>query len=41
MNEDKLISIILPVYNGADYLSMSIDSILYRTYKNLRTYYCK
>ena len=34
MNEDKLISIILPVYNGADYLSMSIDSILYQTYKN-------
>lgn len=32
---DTLVSIILPVYNGADYLSQSIESCLKQTYSNL------
>ncbi len=32
---DKLISVIVPVYNVEDYLVRSVDSILNQTYKNL------
>lgn len=31
---DKLISIVLPVYNGAEFLNQSIDSIISQTYTN-------
>ena len=31
---DKLISVILPVYNGEAYLQESIESIINQTYKN-------
>ena len=31
---DKLISIVLPVYNGAEFLNQSIDSIIRQTYTN-------
>lgn len=32
---DKLISVILPVYNGEKFLAESIDSVINQTYKNL------
>lgn len=33
--EDKLISVIVPVYNIEKYLRRSINSIINQTYKNL------
>jgi glycosyltransferase involved in cell wall biosynthesis len=35
MNDNPLISIILPVYNGENYISKSIESCLNQTYKNI------
>ena len=32
--EEKMVSIVLPVYNGAQYLKKSIDSVLAQTYTN-------
>ena len=34
MTEEKLISIVLPVYNGAAYMADSVESILNQTYQN-------
>ncbi len=34
INQDALISVVMSVYNGEDYLSESIESILNQTYKN-------
>lgn len=34
MTQDKRVSIVLPVYNGASYVSDSINSIIDQTYKN-------
>lgn len=33
-NSEKLVSIVLPIYNGEKYMNLSIDSILSQTYKN-------
>ncbi|MGN0503612.1 MAG: glycosyltransferase family 2 protein [Ruminococcus sp.] len=33
-NSEKLVSIVLPIYNGEKYMRLSIDSILSQTYKN-------
>ena len=33
--ENILVSIVIPVYNGANYLSEAIDSALAQTYKNI------
>jgi len=35
MNRNPLVSIVLPVYNGADHVSRSIESVLKQTYENL------
>lgn len=35
MSSNKLISVIIPVYNGANYLSASINSVLAQTYQNI------
>ena len=34
MNDEKLISIVLPVYNGAEHMAGSIESVLRQTWKN-------
>ena len=34
MNSKELISIVLPVYNGANHISQSIESVLQQTYSN-------
>lgn len=33
-NSEKLVSIVLPIYNGEKYMSLSIDSIINQTYSN-------
>ena len=33
-NSEKLLSIVLPVYNGSDHVAESIKSVLEQTYRN-------
>ena len=35
MPYNPLVSIVIPVYNGSDYLNPAIDSALEQTYKNI------
>jgi len=35
MNQEELISVIVPVYNVADYLPRCMETVLGQTYKNL------
>ena len=35
MEQKKLISVIIPVYNGEKYMAQCIENMLYQTYKNL------
>ena len=35
MNKNPLVSIVIPVYKGANYLAEAIDSALAQTYKNI------
>ena len=35
ISKNPKVSIVIPVYNGADYLHEAIDSALSQTYKNL------
>ena len=35
MDEKYLVSIIIPVYNGSDYVAYAIKSAVNQTYKNL------
>ena len=34
-SKDTLVSIIMPVFNGEEYLKLAIESILNQTYKNI------
>ena len=36
MKSNPLISIVMPVYNGTDYLAHAVESILNQTYKNIK-----
>ena len=33
--ENKLVSIIIPVYNASEHIRLCLDSILNQTYKNI------
>ena len=35
---EPFVSIVIPVYNGANYMTLAIDSALTQTYKNIRNY---
>ena len=34
-SKDTLVSIIMPVFNGEEFLKLAIESILNQTYKNI------
>lgn len=40
MSEQKLVSVAMPVYNGADQIRRQLDSIYNQTYKNLEVVIC-